>query len=283
MTTTANADPHHAARAAIGAHFAGRASPAAEAALRAHLPSCADCRDCYRRHHLLAGLDPSAPSAEERIARGLGFARRAPARARWLAWGLPLVGAVAAAVVFVSAPSARAPGDHVAGAMEAPVARGAATTAAPAARLFIYRFGADGARFSAAGATARAPELVDRSMRGHDELAFAYTNPTGRRYVAIFGVDESRRVYWFHPAWPAGAPAPRAIAAAAGPEPHELPEAIRHEIAGRRLTIRAAFADRPLAVEEIEAAVGSGADSGALAARLGTDVFVTERVLDVRP
>jgi len=283
MITTANADPHHAARAAIGAHFAGRASPAAEAAMRAHLPSCPDCRDCYRRHHLLAGLNPSAPSAEERIARALGFPRRAPARGRWLAWGLPLAGAVAAAVIFVSAPSGRPHGDHGARMMEAPVARGAGTTAAPAARLFIYRFGAASARVDAPGAPARAPELVDRSMRGRDELAFAYTNPTGRRYVAIFGVDESRRVYWFHPAWPAGTPAPRAIPAAAGPEPHELPEAIRHEIAGRRLTIRTAFADRPLAVGEVEAAVRTGADSGALAARLGADVLVTERVLDVRP
>jgi hypothetical protein len=283
MMNTANADPHRAARAAIDAHFAGHASPAAEAAMRAHLPACPDCRDCYRRHHLLAGLDPSAPSAEERLARGLGFPRRAPARARWLAFGLPLTGAVAAAVIFVCAPSGRPSGDHVARVMDAPVARGTAATAAPAARLFIYRFSAAGARFDAAGAPARAPQLVDRSMRGRDELAFAYTNPSGRRYVAIFGVDESRRVYWFHPAWPAGAPAPRAIPAAPGPEPHELPEAIRHDIAGRHLTIRAAFADRPLAVEDVEAAVRSGADSGALAAQLGPDVFVAERVLDVRP
>jgi hypothetical protein len=276
MMNTANADPHRAARAAIDAHFAGRASPAAEAAMRAHLPACPDCRDCYRRHHLLSGLDPSARSAEERIARGLGFPRRAPARRRWLAFGLPLAGAVAAAVIFVWAPSGRPGGDHAAGSKESPVARGPAATTAPATRLFIYRF-------DAAGSRARAPELVDRSMRGRDELAFAYTNPTGRRYVAIFGVDESRHVYWFHPAWPTGAPAPRAIPAAPGPEPHELPEAIRHEIAGRHLTIRAAFADRPLAVEDVEDAVRTGADSGALAARLGTDVFVTERVLDVRP
>ncbi len=272
MTTAVNAGSHQTARAAISAHFAGRISPAAEAGMRAHLPTCAECRDCYRRHHLLARLDPAAPPAQERIARALGFgARRAPGRARWLAFSLPLAGAVAAALL-VWAPAERSRGDHAVA--EAPVARAGGMTAG--SRLFIYRFDA--------GSGARAPQLVDRSVRGGDELAFAYSNPAGRRYVAIFGVDDQRRVYWFHPAWPVGAPAPRAIAAAAGPGPHELPEAIHHDVAGRRLTIRAAFADRALAVGDIEAAVQSaGADSGALASRLGPDVVVTERVLDVRP
>jgi len=280
MTTAVNVSSHQTARAAISAHFAGRVSPAAEAGMREHLPTCAECRDCYRRHHLLSRLDPAAPPAQERIARALGFApRRAPGPARWLAFSLPLAGAVAAALV-VWAPGERSRGDHAVA--EAPVARGAAVTAERAPRLFVYRF--DGGGTAARAPQRVAPQLVDHSVRGNDELAFAYSNPAGRRYVAIFGVDDERRVYWFHPAWPVGTPAPRAIAAAPGPGPHELPEAIHHDLAGRRLTIRAAFADRPLAVGDIEAAVQSaGADSGALASRLGSDVVVTERVLDVRP
>jgi hypothetical protein len=273
MTQTENASSHRAARAAIGAHFAGRASPAPEVAMRAHLSACVECRDCYRRHHLLARLDPFAPSAEQRLARALGFRRL---RARWLAFGFPFAGAVAAAALVICVSSGRPHSEHAGGVEEAPVARGPAVTAGAAPRLFIYRF-------DAAGAPARRPELIDRSMRRRDELAFAYSNPSGRHYIAIFGVDENRRVYWFHPAWPVGAPAPRAIAAVPGPEPHELPEAIRHEIVGRRLTIHAAFADRPLAAEDVEAAVRTGVLGGALASLLGKDVFVTERALDVRP
>ena len=269
--TTVNASSHHTARAAISAHFAGRASMAAEAGMRAHLPTCGECRASYRRHHLLARLDPSALSAQERIARGLGFEpRRAPAPSRWLAFALPLAGAVAAALI-VWAPADRSRGHHTVA--EEPVARGAAVNAAQ--ELLIYRF--------AAGSFWRAPKLVGRSMHAGDELAFAYSNPAGRRYVAIFGVDELRRVYWFHPAWPVGTPAPRAIAAAAGPGPYELPEAIHHDVAGQRLTIRAAFADHPLEVSDVEAAVQAGADSGGLASRLGADVLITERVVDVRP
>jgi hypothetical protein len=53
---------------------------------------------------------------------------------------------------------------------EAPVARGAA---ARAERLFLYRF--------ASGEDQRTPLRVGQSMRGGDELAFAYSNPAARR------------------------------------------------------------------------------------------------------
>ena len=47
--------------------------------------------------------------------------------------------------------------------------------------------------------------------------------------------------------------------------------------------IRAAFADHPMEVSDVEAAVRAAADSGGLASRLGADVLITERVVDVRP
>jgi hypothetical protein len=266
MTSAVGRDEHRAARTAIDAHFAGRAAPATEMTMRAHLPGCPDCRAFYRRHHLLARLDPAAVPAEERIGRGLGFrTRRGPSFRHWLRRLVIPFGATAvaaAALLIVARP----------GANIAPVARGAnAMTARAPQHLLVYRF-APGAR---------TPALLQGSMRSGDELAFAYTNPSGRRYLAIFGVDEQRHVYWFHPAWRAGAPAPAALPAAAGPGPHELPEAIQHAVVGQRLTIHALFADRAVGVEEIEAAVRGGAAGGALVSRLGGDVAVIARDVDV--
>jgi hypothetical protein len=268
---------HRAIRKSISTHFAGRASPAAEATMRAHLPSCGDCRDFYRRHHLLAQLDPGAPAAEERIARGLGFRPRAkPWLRRWQqAFAVPLAAtAVAAAVIVVAMP--KSPLGERRAVDSTPAARGPDTASAHAPRLLIYRFAAN-----AAGA--RGPDLVDGAMHAGDELAFAYTNPGARPYLAIFGVDEHQRVYWFHPAWLDRAAPPRAVPAVAGPGPHELPEAIRHVVAGRRLTIYAAFGKQPLDVTQIEAAVRGGPTGASLAQRLGGDIVTVEQHLDVLP
>jgi len=253
MSSAVSPDEHHAARA--------------ETTMRAHLGGCSDCRGLYRRHHLLSRIDPAAVPADERIGRALGFAPRGESGFRFRDWVRTLAFPVAAtAVAAIAVLVVVRPGTDV-----APVARGGSAVTAPVPHLLVYRF-APGAR---------TPELVRGSMKSGDELAFAYTNPAGRRYVAIFGVDEQRRVYWFHPAWRAGAPAPAALPAAAGPGPHELPEAIQHAIAGRRLALHALFADRAVGVEAIEAAVHAGAAGGALASRLGGDVAVIERDVDV--
>lgn len=263
---------HDAVRAAIGAHFAGRATPATETTMRAHLTGCPACRRVYRRHHLLAQLDPTAVPVEARIGRALGFRSRRPAPGRFAEWALVLVrpaAAIAVAaialVVFVR--------PHAAVDSQEPVARGASVVASQTPHLLMYRF--------AMGT--RVPELVSRSIRSGDELAFAYTNPAGRRYVAILGVDEHRRVYWFHPAWPTGTPPPVALPTAVGPGPHEIPEAIRHVIGGRRLVLHTLLADRALGVEEIEAAIGASGEEGALASRLGGDIVVVDRNVDVSP
>ena len=303
MTRGASSLPHHAARAAIGAHFAGRASPATETAMRAHMTDCSDCRGFYKRHHLLARLDPAALPAEERIGRALGFrARRAEsfrARLRTLVFPTMATACVALAVLVIfdarpnidmgtlggfPNPPAMVRAEQSSAAPHAidvePIARDTGSAMAKTPHLLVYRF-APGAH---------TPALVQGnvgsvgsvgSMRNGDELAFAYTNPAARRYVAIFGVDDHQRVYWFHPAWREGAPAPAALPAAAGPGPFELPEAIRHAIDGRRLAIHALFADRAVGVEEIEAAVRSGASGVALATRLGGDVAVVEHDVDV--
>jgi hypothetical protein len=204
-------------------HFAGRASPAAEAAMREHLPTCARCQRRYQRHLVLAKLDPTAPSAQERLATGLGLSlrRRRPPVA------LPF-GAVAVAAVAISIAWPRA---------EVPQPRGAGVSPA----VLIYRVG-DRGRIG----------TVEAGVRPTDELAFAYTNPSERRYLLLYGQDEHGHVYWFHPGWPAGAPAPRAIAIRRGAGPYELPEAVRHRFDGRQLRVTAIFSDERLGVEAVE-------------------------------
>jgi hypothetical protein len=217
----------------VDAHFAGRRSRADEVALRAHLPLCEACRRRYDRHLVLAELDPRAPTAEDRLGRGLGLGRVTPARSRWFVLG-PL--ATAAVVLALWWPSAR---------RDAPVTRGAATPAA----LFIYRVGANGIA-----------EPAGARVHAGDELAFAYANPTDKRYLLVYGVDEHGHVYWFHPAWGRGERPPVAVAASPGVGPHELPEAVRHDLDGAHLDVRLLLLDEPLGVDEIERRVREGSE-----------------------
>jgi hypothetical protein len=140
----------------------------------------------------------------------------------------------------------------------------------PGASLWVYRVGADAK-----------PRLATDRVSAGDELAFAYGNTAGKKYVAIFGVDEHRHAYWYFPAWPAGAPPTAAPAARSGPGPHELPEAIRHDFAGRRLDIYAVFSDEPLAVTAVEAALAG--PGGAADAAIPRGAVVTRRVFEVQP
>lgn len=227
MTTT-----HDKARRWMAGHFAGDISVAHEAALRAHLPDCAPCREHYERHLLLARLDRRGLPAAERLARGLGL-EAAPRRRLGPARALMAV-AMATAVLLVFR-----------GARDAPlvtkglVARGAASDAH--AYLWVYRIN-DGAP----------PRLADDRLDRDDDVAFAYANPAGKRYLSIFAVDEHAHVYWYYPAWAVGTPAPSAIPARPGSGPHELPEAVRHAFDARRVAIYALFSDGPLGAEALE-------------------------------
>lgn len=273
---------HGDSRRAITAHFAGRAVPRVESAMRLHILDCAPCRGYYERHLLLARLDPAARPAEERIARGLGLGQRQwqrgdrrslPRRAAWLAaFAMP----AAAAVVLLLRP------DRVPRRPEAPqtagafVARSVAGAVARDPALWIYRVGADGRT-----------RLATDQIQATDELAFAYANPGGQPYLLVFGVDEHRHVYWFHPAWAPGQSPPVAVTAAPGPGPHELGEAIRHGLDGRRLLVRALLADRPLAVAEVEADIQRApswdAPPALSAPGAGPTVNVAGHLLEVLP
>jgi hypothetical protein len=229
---------HDQSLRAIAAHFAGRATPTAETAMRGHLPHCAACRRRYARELMFAQLDPGAPSAELRIARGLGFRMRAqPRPERWVArFSIPV--AIAAVLAVWSSGHEHSRGFDATSGF---AARSAERHAARAPAFWAYRIPGAGA-----------PRLVDRTIGARDELAFAYSNPGGKPYVMIFGVDEHRHGYWFHPGWLTGQPPPAAIRAAAGPGPHELPGAIQHAIDGRRLNVYALFCDQPITAAIVE-------------------------------
>jgi hypothetical protein len=250
---------HEEALRAVDRHFTGRLAPAKETAMRAHLPGCAACRDRYQRHLSLARIDRRVPSARERLARGLGLdAGTARATRSGTRAGLALVAAAAVALVLVARPRTRSDDAGF-------LARGAATRAGG---LWIYRV-TDGA----------APSLVSGALAAGDELAFAYANPASKRYLAIFGVDEHRHVFWYYPSWVVGAPPPSAVPASAGPGPHELPEAVRHPLDGRRLDVYALFTDEHLGVAAIEQALARRAPQEGL----GTDTVLVRRSLEVRP
>ena len=276
MIASALSPAHARTRRAIAAHFAGRTSTATETAMRAHLLTCLPCKGHYQRHLTLARLDPRALPAEERIARGLGLRVRAfgggHGRARLIAGLTVSVATVAALAIFpVRTPDQRIDPARAMRANADFTARGTDVAAERAVAFWTYRVGGEGT-----------PRLADRAIRRDDELAFAYSNPIGKAFLMIFGVDEHRHVYWFHPAWPAGQPAPTAIRAVEGPGPHELPGAIRQALDGRRLNVYAALSDRALDVKAVEAAVGLPTASDMLPA-LGDSVVVVGRTYEVQP
>jgi hypothetical protein len=215
----------------VDRHFAGTISPNAERDLRGHLLTCEVCRLRYRRRLLLASLDPSAPSPEERIARGLGVRARRPGFAPQ-AWSAVAVAAAAAVLLLLR------PATH------SFTARGNIGTLPqpPTSRVFVYEI-APGQRPMAAGDT----------LRSGAEVAFSYENGAAKRRLVIFGVDEHGHVYWFHPAWTNEGDDPVAIPIEGDARRHELPEAIRQRFDGTRLEIRSVFVDDPLSVRQVEA------------------------------
>jgi hypothetical protein len=218
-------------RALVDLHFEAKISPPEERAMREHLPACEGCRAYYERWLILSKLDPEGLSAEKRIAHGLGLGRRRLARVFPIGVAT-LVAAAAALVLWLRvAPDAGF------------TARGTGHPA-PASRLFVYevRPGAP-------------PGLASGTVGRRDELAFAYENGAAKNRVMIFGVDEHGHVYWFYPAYQRETENPVAIPIESDGRRHELPEAVRHDLDGAHLEVRAVFLDTPMPVREMEALV----------------------------
>ncbi len=225
---------HERALISIDRHFAGRTGAREEAQLRAHLPECEVCRARYERHLLFERLTRGR-GAQQRLARGLGF--RIESERSWPRWTAAVMAtaATAAAALLVFGRPSEPPHPEF-------YARSGPSSLAPS--LLVYRMHSD-----------TAPVQAQSRISRDDELAFAYSNPSTKKYLWIFGVDEHRHVYWYYPAWPEGTPEPGPYAARAGVGPHELPEAVRHDFDGSRLELYSLMSDEPLSVAEIEARV----------------------------
>lgn len=216
------------ARRRVDRHFDSGLAPGEERLLRDHLPTCADCSARYERHLALESIDPVALGPRRRLARGLGLASERSV-VRWM----PLAGALAAAAAVLLLLGRSTPSSSSVGF----TARGAPGPAR--GEVFVYR-AVDHGQPMRAGAT----------LGGHDELAFAYENPSAKPYLMIYGVDEQHRIVWYYPAWTDAADDPTSIRAEPGR--HALPEAVAQELTGRALEIHAVFSDNPLSVKQVE-------------------------------
>ncbi|WP_224368266.1 hypothetical protein [Hyalangium versicolor] len=221
-------------RGRVDEHFARKLKPASEHALREHLPACTSCKSLYERHLLLRRLDPKANAdAQRRLGQGLGLVRPPVP----VTQGVAALAVVALLVVGVVA-TRPTPFSTEA---EGFTARGNPAAAQPDnLRVFRVRPG-------------QTAEPVEGELRAGDELAFAYENPHGRKWLMIYAVDEHQHVYWFHPSWSDPDSNPAAVQAFGGVALHELPEAISHDFDGERLVLHGVLADERLTVKQVEA------------------------------
>lgn len=228
-------------RGLIKRHFRGDVSSGEEGELRAHLPACAACRGYYDRFLLHARLTRSGRSPSDRLAIGLGL-HPAPAqgvRALLAPWPLAGVAAAVALLLVLGRGTLESPASDFG-------ARGAATPSRSA--LEIYRVPHN-----------QKPAPVEGVISPDDELAFAYRNPLKYKHLLVFGIDDARTVYWFHPAWNGQAATPVAISIAPGVGPHELGEAVRHDLREGTLRVIGLFTNSPLSVAVIEERIRRGA------------------------
>lgn len=224
-------------RVLIDRHFALDARPGEEAVMRAHLVGCEGCRSHYDRHLVMAQLDPKAPSVEDRLAAGLGLSRGR----RRIPVGLILTAAtLSAAAVLLLAGRAERAGDA------GFAARGGQPAPAAALSIFCTSCGKPSTR-------------LGETVPGTATLAFAYSNPEGRKRLMVLAVDDRKQVYWYHPD-PVRNPHSVPIESAEGLR--ELPEEITQTFVGDTLIIVGLFSDEPLFSGQVESLIdGTGCAS----------------------
>lgn len=233
-------------RRRIDDHFSGVIDADDERAMRAHVASCESCRAYYRRRVLLAKLDPASLGAEARLVQGLGLLRE-PTRRPAYPLAVSTAGVLLVAAALVLFVRSRAHDDGFTARGGGPSSLVGVEASEEESSIQVYRVprGSD-------------PRLAHDVVGRNDELAFAYANVRDNKRLMIFGLDETKRIYWFFPAWTSDTENPVAVAIEPGPEPHELREAIGHHFEGSRLEIHALFLDEPLTVRQVEAMIAGG-------------------------
>jgi hypothetical protein len=114
-----------------------------------------------------------------------------------------------------------------------------------------------------------APVPLHDVLHVHDGLLFSYTNlgPAPFSSLMVFGIDESRRVYWYYPAFLDARDNPQSIDIQEDASRVGLHEVIAHPYREGSLTLFGLFSDRALSVAEVENAVQRGLhDAAALEA-----------------
>lgn len=229
-------------RQLLDAHFGATITRADERELRAMLDASTEARQLYARRLAASKLDPAAPTAEQRLARGLGLPAAAPsgASSRVRKFALPAAAALAAAAAFPMMMQKRAVDDGFA-------ARGTGLAPAPNCALHIYKSSKHGQ-----------PEPVTTSIQSNDELLFSYDNGCEKKQLMIYAVDEQKNVYWFHPGWTDAAQNPSSVPLSKEPGVHELRVAVAHAWRGKRIDVHGTFLSSPWHVKEAEAAMHEG-------------------------
>lgn len=222
-------------------HFAAQITPAEERALRTQLDNSPDARRLYAQRVAAAHLDPEAPTAEARLAQGLGISLKQAAPPRHiLRFAAPAAAALAVAAALPFALRAHAPSTEFA-------SRGLGLALANECTLHAYRVQEHAA-----------PAPLGAAMRAGDELSFSYESGCAKKYLMVYATDELGGVYWFHPAWTNAAENPSAIGLEVGSGVHELRVATAHAWKGKHVQIHGIFVDTPVTVREAEASIQRG-------------------------
>ncbi|MSP60985.1 MAG: hypothetical protein EXR72_11695 [Myxococcales bacterium] len=232
-------------------------APAKWQKLRAHLPSCASCRDRYNRvslaermlHGGKAAQGQPSPACFARIGAALfdGMSAQGPklgglARVPRWAFSVFALSVTAALLPFLLRTPMKGPSATAEFAV-----RGATTDPAQQAgvRAFCLK--------SQDGATAVQP-LVGTTAQcaTGDLLKLTYTNKEGYEDLFLFGVDAHYGIKWYEPRPPSTISIP-AVRAVDQPLGGAIKVGVNHDPGAVR--IYALFAHAPIAAREVEAAV----------------------------
>lgn len=260
-----------ALRRLVDQYFDGRLSAERSHAMFEALQDDEAAQAYFERRQVLADLDPAAGDAAARIGQSLGFAVPSPEpeRSPLLSWlpGLSIVGAAAAVLLLVvpggEGTDPRPPPSRPPPSSDGFTSRGNGTVdAGLKPDIVAYRISGKG--------DAQTSVEVQDSIAATDELAFAYLNPTGKKHLMVWGVDEGGSVFWYHPAWTDAANNPAAVAVRQAKTLTELPEAIAHDLSGKQLSLFALLTDERPTVRDVEAALRAGKTPGGELLELGT-------------
>jgi len=224
-----NADPSCSFTASIDTYFERGLSPESAHALYGHIPTCAGCRRRYDRRLVLASLLPGSMGPKARLRTSLDVPSVPRTAPRWWATAAAALAVAACLALFARSRSHDDASFHE---------RGATRTSGP--RLEVYRLNGP------------SPRYVTDIVANREELAFAYTNPTAKKRLLVFAVDEHRHVYWYYPAWTVPDERPIAVPIVATRESVELKEGVKHDFDAQLLRLYGVFTDEPMTTTEVE-------------------------------